>query len=88
MLKNMQRKGISRILNYNITNGSCSKARPIVVLSVFYCLAPHSGQNFDPAGISLPQFVQKAADCLAPHSGQDFEPAGIAAPQAEQVAEA
>ena len=55
--------------------------------SVFYCLAPHSGQNFVPEGISFPQLLQKLAlFCLAPHSGQNLEPTAILAPQAAQVA--
>lgn len=52
----------------------------------FYCFAPHSGQNFVPAGIGLPQLVQKVSvACLAPHSGQNFAPAVIFAPHALQT---
>ena len=54
-----------------------------------YCFAPHSGQNFVPAGIGFPQLVQKASvTCLAPHSGQNFAPAAICAPHALQTAPA
>ena len=55
----------------------------------FYCFAPHSGQNFVPAGIGLPQLVQKVSvACLAPHSGQNLAPAAIFAPHALQTAPA
>ena len=70
-------------------NGDCLSAVPALFYVSLYCFAPHSGQNFVPAGISLPQLVQKVpAFCFAPHSGQNLDPAAIAAPQAEQTAPA
>ncbi len=44
-------------------------------------LLPHSGQNFEPAGIDLPQLGQVIAPAAGgvsvfPHSGQNFEVAG------------
>ena len=48
---------------------------------------PHSGQNFAPAGIGFPQFVQKAAEAIfAPQERQNFDPAGTEAPQFGQTA--
>ena len=56
-------------------------------------VAPHSGQNFELAGIECPHLGQFIVACdggvrLVPHSGQNFEVAGTCAPHFGQITRA
>jgi hypothetical protein len=47
--------------------------------------APHSWQNFTPAGLTLPHPAQVISDfSAAPHSPQNFTPSGFVFPHAWQ----
>ncbi len=56
-------------------------------------MCPHSGQNFEPAGIDLPQLGQLMAPAVGgvkglPHSGQNFDVAGTRELQLGQITNA
>ena len=64
-----------------------------IILSSYVMVAPHSGQNFELAGIECPHLGQLIVACDGgvsedPHSGQNFEVAGTCAPHLGHITRA
>ena len=80
------------IMNKTPIESSCRLLSDITGSS-YVIVAPHSGQNFELAGIEWPHFGQfiVAADggvSVVPHSGQNLDVAGTCAPHLGQITRA
>ena len=82
----------TRIMKKTPIESSCLLLSDII-MPAYDIVAPHSGQNFELAGIECPHFGQFMVACdggvrLVPHSGQNFDVAGTCAPHLGHITSA